>query len=982
MKSINTYYTNKEELASFIRDQKIQNSSSLLIQVFSAINDKAFISTLLSELTLLLPNAVIIGSTTDGEIMNGKVSLDKVVLSFSQFDNTTLQATAVEHTLNGYNSGQYLAKALITDDTKLLIAFVDGLHTNGEEFLNGIASVNDDVIVAGGHAGDNSNFIETLVFTKDHIFTHGAVAVSLDSDHLHIHTDYSFNWHPIGNELTITNAEGNRVYTIDGKTAVDTYTHYLGEELSKGLPGIGIEFPLIVNRNGEDISRAAIGKENDGSLIVGGNLYTGEKVRIGYGNSKEILKKSKKILSSTSQKPSEVIFIYSCMTRRHFMGDEIESEVLPLQQIAPVSGFFTYGEFFTSNKKHLFNQTMTLVSLSESDEISETTLDTQVQKIDINTTSIEALTHLINITSEELNERNRALKESNLLNKELNERMELALLGSKDGVWDWNILNNSVYFSPRWKEILGYKDEELPNEVSSWSDRIHPDDEKETWTDVYKNVNGETEYYENIHRLRHKDGHWVWIQDRGKVQYDEDGNAVRMIGTHTDISEEKETHLKLLKQAEMIQHQAHHDALTGLPNRILFTDRLEQGIEKAKRHKEGLALFFIDLDKFKHINDSLGHGVGDKVLKLISKRLRNIIREEDTLARLSGDEFTLIMEELHHPEDASLLAEKILKTLAQALVFDEHKLYVSGSIGISFYPQDAADAQSLLKYADTAMYKAKEEGRNNFQFYSAEMTVFALNRMAMNTSLRQAIDNEEFVIHYQSQINASTNALLGVEALVRWEHPAKGFLMPDEFIPLAEETGMIVEIDQWVMRTAMKQVSQWYKEGLTPGVLGLNLSVKQLDKTDFIQKIETCIKRYDFDPKWLELEITEGQMLKKSEEVITKLHQINNLGIGISIDDFGTGYSSLSLLKRLPINRLKIDRSFINDIPEDEEDVAIVKAIIALAGSLKLDLIAEGVETSEQRDFLIDHGCINIQGHYYSQPMTAEEMHTMLLMHK
>ena len=982
MKSINTYYTNKEELASFIRDQKIQNSSSLLIQVFSAINDKAFISTLLSELTLLLPNAVIIGSTTDGEIMNGKVSLDKVVLSFSQFDNTTLQATAVEHTLNGYNSGQYLANALITDDTKLLIAFVDGLHTNGEEFLNGIASVNDDVIVAGGHAGDNSNFIETLVFTKDHIFTHGAVAVSLDSDHLHIHTDYSFNWHPIGNELTITKAEGNHVYTIDGKTAIDTYTHYLGEELSKGLPGIGIEFPLIVNRNGEDISRAAIGKENDGSLIVGGNLYTGEKVRIGYGNSKEILKKSKKILSSTSQKPSEVIFIYSCMTRRHFMGDEIESEVLPLQQIAPVSGFFTYGEFFTSNKKHLFNQTMTLVSLSESDEISETTLDTQVQKIDINTTSIEALTHLINITSEELNERNRALKESNLLNKELNERMELALLGSKDGVWDWNILNNSVYFSPRWKEILGYKDEELPNEVSSWSDRIHPDDEKETWTDVYKNVNGETEYYENIHRLRHKDGHWVWIQDRGKVQYDEDGNAVRMIGTHTDISEEKETHLKLLKQAEMIQHQAHHDALTGLPNRILFTDRLEQGIEKAKRHKEGLALFFIDLDKFKHINDSLGHGVGDKVLKLISKRLRNIIREEDTLARLSGDEFTLIMEELHHPEDASLLAEKILKTLAQALVFDEHKLYVSGSIGISFYPQDAADAQSLLKYADTAMYKAKEEGRNNFQFYSAEMTVFALNRMAMNTSLRQAIDNEEFVIHYQSQINASTNALLGVEALVRWEHPAKGFLMPDEFIPLAEETGMIVEIDQWVMRTAMKQVSQWYKEGLTPGVLGLNLSVKQLDKTDFIQKIETCIKRYDFDPKWLELEITEGQMLKKSEEVITKLHQINNLGIGISIDDFGTGYSSLSLLKRLPINRLKIDRSFINDIPEDEEDVAIVKAIIALAGSLKLDLIAEGVETSEQRDFLIDHGCINIQGHYYSQPMTAEEMHTMLLMHK
>ena len=1100
MKSINTYYTNKKELASFINNKKIQNSSSLLIQVFSAINNKTFISTLLSELTLFLPDAVIIGSTTDGEIMNGKVSSDKVVLSFSQFKHTTLKATAIAHKGNGYLSGQYLAKVLITDDTKLLIAFVDGLHTNGEEFLKGISFINNEVIVSGGHAGDNSLFKETLVFTKDEILTHGAVGVSLSSHHLHIHTDYSFNWHPIGNELTITKAEGNRVYTIDNKSAVAIYAHYLGENISKGLPSIGVEFPLIVNRNGENISRAAIGKEDDGSLIVGGNLYTGEKVRIGYGNGKEILKKSQNILKTTSQKPSEGIFIYSCMTRRHFMGEDIESEVLPLQQISPVSGFFTYGEFFTSTQKELFNQTMTLVSLSESDEIQNTSLDIESSKADINSTSIEALTHLINITSEEMEEQTKALKESNLLNQELKERMELALRGSNDGIWDWNILENTVYFSPRWKEIIGYTDKELPNEVSSWDDRIHPDDMEETWADVYKNVNGETKFYENIHRLRHKDGHWVWIHDRGKVQRDKRGKAVRMIGTHTDITEQKENQLKLLHQAQMIQqtqeavnttdlngyitswnkgsellfgykddevmgkhisllfpkegyetfatnilslikdgghcttltlmkksketvlieislsllhdnknqpigivgyqqdvterknaedallaqkeilrYQAHHDALTGLPNRVLFTDRLEQGIEKAKRHKEGLALFFIDLDKFKHINDSLGHGVGDSVLNVIAKRLESIIREEDTLARLSGDEFTLIMEELRHPEDASFLAEKILHTLAEAIVIEEHILYVSGSIGISLYPQDATDAQSLLKYADTAMYKAKEEGRNNYQFYSPQMTKFALNRMLMQTSIRQAIDNKEFVIHYQSQINAITNTLVGVEALVRWEHPTMGLLPPDKFIPLAEESGMIVEIDTWVMKTAMKQVAKWYKEGLNPGVLGLNLSIKQLDKIDFLQTIETCIKANDFNAKWLELEITERQMMRKPEEVITKLNQINALGIGIAIDDFGTGYSSLSLLKRLPINRLKIDRSFVKDIPEDEEDVAIVKAIIALAKSLKLDLIAEGVETSEQRDFLIDHGCIHIQGHYFSHPVAKEEMHTMLL---
>jgi diguanylate cyclase (GGDEF)-like protein/PAS domain S-box-containing protein len=600
--------------------------------------------------------------------------------------------------------------------------------------------------------------------------------------------------------------------------------------------------------------------------------------------------------------------------------------------------------------------------------------------------------------------------------------------------------------------------------------------------------------------MRNKDGHWIWILGRALILYDEKGEAVRMIGTHTDITEEKELQLKyfyqsqiieqindsvtttdlmgnivswnlgsektfgysadeaigknismlyrqedipslkeyipilmetgvlnadlyfvtkskdlvpisfslsllrdesgkpigivginkdntrrkkaeddLFEQKNILRYQAHHDALTGLPNRVLFSDRLEQGIKKAKRHTTGLALFFIDLDKFKHINDSLGHGVGDKVLKAVAKRLEGSIRKEDTLARLSGDEFTIIMEDLVRPEDASLLVEKILKVLAEPMQVDDHKLYVSGSIGISLYPRDAVDAEYLLKYADTAMYKAKEEGYDTFQFYSSEMTKFALEHMRMKTSLRYAVDNEEFVIHYQPQMDSCTNALVGIEALVRWQHPDMGFLTPDKFIPLAEETGMIVEIDRWVMHTAMKQVSAWYKRGLDPGVLALNLSIKQLEGNSFLQEIESSINAYDFKAEWLELEITEGQMMKKPEEVIVKLDQINSLGIGISIDDFGTGYSSLSLLKRLPINRLKIDRSFIKDIPGDAEDMAILKAIIALAGSLKLDLIAEGVETVEQKEFLTDHGCINIQGHYYSSAMPVEEMEAMLL---
>jgi len=1100
MKNINTYYTNKEELELFISNEKILNSPSLLIQVFSAINRKTFISDLLDELTKLLPDAVIIGSTTDGEIMNGKVTSGKVVLSFTQFEYTTLKVAAIKHKVDGYYSGEYLAKELICEETKLLIAFVDGLHTNGEEFLSGIDSVDDQVIVAGGHAADNGKFADTLVFTKEHIFSHGAVGVTLNSKRLHVYEDYSFNWHPIGNELTITKAEGNRVYTIDGKNAVDVYAYYLGDEIAKGLPAIGIEFPLIVNRNGSNVSRASIAKEDDGSLILAGNLYTGEKVQIGYGNSKEILKKSQTIVDATLEKPSEVIFVYSCSTRKYFMGDDVENETLPLQDIAPVSGFFTYGEFFTSNKKELFNQTMTLVSLSESNTIRETSFTVKSQQTDVNSASIEALTHLVNVSSQEVKEQTETLKESYKLNQQLKDRMEMALLGSKTSVLDWYFKDNSIYISPSWKKMLGYRDDELPNTLSTWAGRVHRDDQKEVLSSLKAHQTEHIKYFENTHRLRHKDGHWVWVLGRAQIIYDEHGEKVRMIGTHTDITEEKELQLKYFYQSQMIEqindsvtttdlrgnivswnsgsektfgyaasevigksisilyreedipslkeyvptlmktgvynadiylvkkskelipiafslsllkdqsgnpigivginkditkrkkvektlheqqstlyYQAHHDALTGLPNRVLFFDRLEQGIIKAKRHSEGLALLFIDLDNFKHINDSLGHGTGDSVLKIISKRLERIIRKEDSVARLSGDEFTIIIEEIKKPQDASILAEKILATLNEPIDVDNHKLYVSGSIGISMYPGDATDGRDLLKYADTAMYKAKEEGRNNFQFYSSEMTEFAMQRIVMKTCLKQAIDQTELLIHYQPQINSCTDALVGLEALVRWQHPTKGFLLPAKFIPLAEDTGMIVEVDKWVMRTSMKQVSDWYKEGLKPGVLALNLSIKQLESHDFIELIKESIKAYDFKAEWLELEITEGQMMTKPEEVISRLREINDLGVSISIDDFGTGYSSLSLLKRLPIHRLKIDQSFIQDIPNDEEDVAIVNAIIALATSLNLDLVAEGVETSEQKEFLINNGCINMQGYYFSHPVSAKEMKNILL---
>ena len=441
-----------------------------------------------------------------------------------------------------------------------------------------------------------------------------------------------------------------------------------------------------------------------------------------------------------------------------------------------------------------------------------------------------------------------------------------------------------------------------------------------------------------------------------------------------DISDKKKAQQELIRQKDILHHQAHHDALTGLPNRILFGDRLEHGLKLAERQLSKLALFFIDLDNFKQINDSLGHHIGDKVLMVVAERLKAKIRKEDTLARLGGDEFTVIMENLEDIQQVSVLAQNIQAVLTQPIHIEGHTLYISCSIGISFYPQDAKNANDLVKYADAAMYKAKEEGRNNFQFYSTEMTTLAYERVVMETSLRQAVKNEEFLLFYQPQVNAKNSKMIGMEALIRWEHPRLGMIPPDKFIPIAEESGLIIEIDRWVMRTAMMQVREWYDQGLDPGVLSLNLSIKQLKDEKFIEMIKECLSSIAFDPKWLEMEVTEGQMMKKPDEAAAILEEIKAMGIRIAIDDFGTGYSSLSYLKRLPVSKLKIDQSFIHGIPEDKENAAIVKATIALAKSLNLHIIAEGVENKEQIEFLISNGCIYMQGYYYGRPMTADQI--------
>jgi diguanylate cyclase (GGDEF)-like protein len=424
-------------------------------------------------------------------------------------------------------------------------------------------------------------------------------------------------------------------------------------------------------------------------------------------------------------------------------------------------------------------------------------------------------------------------------------------------------------------------------------------------------------------------------------------------------------------QAEQrIWHVAHHDGLTGLPNRTLLHDRLQQALAQAQRSQHRVAVMFLDLDRFKTVNDTLGHAVGDELLKHVAERLTGVVRAVDTVSRLGGDEFVVILHEVSSPDDAVQVAEKILGALAATVSIDSHQLRATPSIGISMFPDDGDEVFALMKNADTAMYHAKASGRNNFQFYAREMNEQAAHFFSLETRLRQAVENGQLLLHYQPLVDWPRHAVCGMEALVRWNDPEHGLVAPGEFIPVAEETGLIMPIGEWVLFEALRQNRAWQQEGRPLLPVSVNLSPRQFRQRDLVDILRRILTDTGQPARLLELEITESTLMHDIGETQAKLQEIAAMGVRLAIDDFGTGYSSLSYLKRFPVHKLKIDQSFVRDLKFNPEDAAIVKAIIGLAGSLGLDTLAEGVETREQLDILLGLGCERFQGYLFSRPLS------------
>lgn len=528
---------------------------------------------------------------------------------------------------------------------------------------------------------------------------------------------------------------------------------------------------------------------------------------------------------------------------------------------------------------------------------------------------------------------------------------------------------NIITVNPAFTAITGYTEQEVVgrNPRILQSGRHNKQFFVELWNSLKENNSWQGEIWN-----RRKNGEiypeWLNITTihegpTGEPQY---------VAVFSDIT-------SIIQSQSQLEHLAHHDALTDLPNRLLFEDRLKHAIANAKREHNHLAVLFLDLDRFKNINDSLGHAVGDALLVQVAHRLRTLLRENDTAARMGGDEFTILVENLEDPSYTAVVATKIQNQLKKPFDIFGRKLHITASIGISLYPEDGKDVGNLTKNADAAMYQAKESGRDNYRFYTSELTQSAFERLLMETELRTALKERQLLLYYQPQFSILSGKMIGTEALLRWNHPRMGVIPPAQFIPLAEETGLIHDIGLWALEKVCHQTRIWSEKGLFNGRMALNLSVRQIMMTDLILRFEEIIGRTGCPPQLLQFEVTEGIFMRQKEISIPVLEVFKQLGLTIAIDDFGTGFSSLSYLKQLPIDKLKIDRTFIKDIPENKDDVAITQAIIALGQNLGLEIIAEGVETKAQQNLLKIMGCQEVQGYLYGRPMSAEAFEQKLI---
>ena len=571
----------------------------------------------------------------------------------------------------------------------------------------------------------------------------------------------------------------------------------------------------------------------------------------------------------------------------------------------------------------------------------------------------------------QIESREHALKDALRSLQESEERYALAARGANDGLWDWNLATAEIYFSPRWNHMLGYAVSGVWSNPDEWFSHIHTDDRARVRAEIVAHCDGKTPEFVSEYRMRHKSSGYIWMLSRGIAVRDSSGKAIRMAGSQTDITEGKIS-----------------DPLTHIPNRLYFIDRLESAIETARQQTTLFAILFIDLDQFKMVNDSLGHAAGDELLIDVAGRLRASIRTSSRLggdgqsvvARVGGDEFAILLGRIQHEAEAFVVASRILDRLNEPFHLEGRRMFVSASIGIAL-SSTGSTPEDLLRNADTAMYHAKANGKGRSEFFDEVMRERVITRFETETGLRKAIDAQELVIHYQPVVSGIDHHVCAFEALVRWNHPERGLILPGEFIPIAEKSDLIILLGRWVLRESCRQMAEWHRRFASPRPLTINVNVssRQLTDSRLVEDVELALAESGLDPRFLALEVTESSIMGNAEQTVATLDRLKAMNVRLEIDDFGTGYSSLSYLQRLPFDTLKIDRSFIRELSTGSDSRDIVRAIVEMAHSLRLEVIAEGVETEEQLCQLRELGCDYLQGFLFLKPVDTEAVESLYL---
>jgi diguanylate cyclase (GGDEF)-like protein/PAS domain S-box-containing protein len=588
------------------------------------------------------------------------------------------------------------------------------------------------------------------------------------------------------------------------------------------------------------------------------------------------------------------------------------------------------------------------------------------KRLDSNYRELEATYQELVSTEEELRAQFEELQQSKQRLKQSEERYKLALLGSHDGIWDWDIANNSYYYSEKWANMLGYTKVTLPMH-NSWRELIHPLDLELFDKEISDYIHKKIDRYKCEYRLKRADDSYIWVSDVGSATWDDNNAPVRMVGSHTDITEQK-------NWSEQIRNLAYYDSLTGLPNKF----NLYQALATLCQGNEEFSVIFMDLDNFKAVNDIFSHTFGDNLLKKLAFELCSVVDDNCTIYRWGGDEFVLILKDVKDDIQLAEFLDNLVRLINNSFIVDDNEIYVSASIGACLYPRDSRIAEDLVKHSDTAMYQAKNLGKNTYQIYNPDFSVKALEQITLERELRIALRNNEFRLYYQPRIDVKTNTLVGMEALLRWIKPDGTIVPPLKFIPKAEETGLIIPIGEFVIRESCRQLKEWMDKGFSKLTISINLSARQIEDKNLLDVVKSSVTDTGINPSNIELEITESAAIKDMNQTIALLTALKDIGINVLLDDFGTGYSSLNFLRLLPVTTIKIDKSFMDKVGEDTAEKTIVRSLISLAHDIRMKVIAEGIETPSQLTFLKDNYCDEAQGFYFSRPIPPTEIEALL----